>query len=317
MGHRDAGDGPLEGDPSRSARSSQSRHSPAGGSSRSTWGSEPIAVAARLGDSRSRQGGEDGALRDLYGRCDGGEHRLAARCKRPCKEATRLEATASAPGPGSPAQAINGPRSAESSATPTPFAASALAVGGGRARLDDESRAWLESLATDPRGEALVRLRALLLRATQFEVARRRGQLLHVDDRELQKLAHTAADTALTRIIDDLDHYRGASRFTTWAAKFALLEAATRLRKLGWHDGHPPSWRQAREGLSPTLQVALSDMTEALTADQCYVFEALTVDGVPIDVLAEDMGTTRGDVYQTLQSARAMLRARLAQADSV
>jgi RNA polymerase sigma-70 factor (ECF subfamily) len=162
-----------------------------------------------------------------------------------------------------------------------------------------------------------VRLRALLLRATQFEVARRRGQLLHVDDRELQKLAHTAADTALTRIIDDLDHYRGGSRFTTWVAKFALLEAATRLRKLGWHDGHPPSWRQAREGLSPTLQVALSDMTEALTADQCYVFEALTVDGVPIDVLAEDMGTTRGDVYQTLQSARAMLRARLAQADSV
>jgi RNA polymerase sigma-70 factor (ECF subfamily) len=229
-----------------------------------------------------------------------------------------LEATASAPGPGSPAEAINGPRSAESSATPTPFAASASAVGGGRATPDDESRAWLESLATDPRGEAHVRLRALLLRATQFEVARRQDQLLHVDDRELKKLAHTAADTALTRVVASLDHYRGGSPFATWAAKFALLEAATRLRKLGWHDGHPPSWRQAREGgLSPAVQAALSDMTDALTADQCYVFEALTVDGVPIDVLAEDLGTTRGDVYQTLQSARAMLRARLVQADSV
>jgi RNA polymerase sigma-70 factor, ECF subfamily len=229
-----------------------------------------------------------------------------------------LEATASAPGPGSPAQAINGPRSAGSAATPTPFAASALAVGGGRGTLDDESREWLESLAAAPRGEALVRLRALLLRATQFEVARRRDQLLHVDDRELQKLAHTAADTALIRVVAGLAHYRGGSRFTTWAAKFALLETATRMRKLGWHDGHPPSWRQAREGgLSSTLQAALSDLTEALTADQCYVFEALTVDGVPIDVLAEDMGTTRGDVYQTLQSARAMLRARLANADSV
>jgi RNA polymerase sigma-70 factor (ECF subfamily) len=119
-------------------------------------------------------------------------------------------------------------------------------------------------------------------------------------------------------VVASLDHYRGGSPFATWAAKFALIEAATRLRKLGWHDGHPPSWRQAREGgLSPAVQAALSDMTDALTADQCYVFEALTVDGVPIDVLAEDMGTTRGDVYQTLQSARAMLRARLVQADSV
>jgi RNA polymerase sigma-70 factor (ECF subfamily) len=156
------------------------------------------------------------------------------------------------------------------------------------------------------------------LRAAQFEVARRRDQLLHVDGRELQELAHTAADAALVRTVADLDHYRGGSRFTTWAAKFALLEAATSLRKLDWHDGHPPSWRQAREGrLSPTLQAALSDMTEALTADQCYVFEALTVDGVPIDVLAEDMRTTRGDVYQTLQSARAKLRALLAHADTV
>jgi RNA polymerase sigma-70 factor (ECF subfamily) len=157
------------------------------------------------------------------------------------------------------------------------------------------------------------------LRATQFEVARRRDQLLHVDDSELQELAHTAADTALIRAVADLDHYRGASRFTTWAAKFALLEAAARLRKLGWHDGHPASWRHACEGrrLSPTLQAALSDMTEGLTADQCYVFEALTVDGMPIDVLAEDMRTTRGDVYQTLQSARAILRVRLAHTDSV
>jgi hypothetical protein len=70
------------------------------------------------------------------------------------------------------------------------------------------------------------------LRAARFEVARRRSELLHVGDRELERLASVAADAALMRVVADLDHYRGSSRFTTWAAKFALLEAAVRLRKL-------------------------------------------------------------------------------------
>ena len=52
-----------------------------------------------------------------------------------------------------------------------------------------------------------------------------------------------------------------------------------------------------------------------LTADQRQVFEALTIDGVPIDVLAERMQTTRGDVYQTLHTARRVLRERLMRAD--
>lgn len=48
-----------------------------------------------------------------------------------------------------------------------------------------------------------------------------------------------------------------------------------------------------------------------LTRDQRQVFEALTIDGVPIDVLAKRTQTTRGDVYQRLQTARRVLRVRL------
>ena len=50
----------------------------------------------------------------------------------------------------------------------------------------------------------------------------------------LDDLATQSADDALVAVLAKLDDFRGESRFTTWAYKFALLEAAVRLRKLGW-----------------------------------------------------------------------------------
>jgi RNA polymerase sigma-70 factor, ECF subfamily len=49
-----------------------------------------------------------------------------------------------------------------------------------------------------------------------------------------------------------------------------------------------------------------------LTAHQRTVLVALTLDDVPIDVLAERLSTTRGVLYKTLHDARKKLRARLA-----
>jgi RNA polymerase sigma-70 factor, ECF subfamily len=157
------------------------------------------------------------------------------------------------------------------------------------------------------------------LRTARFEVARRRDELHHVDDLDLEQLAGAAADAALMRVVADLDHYRGGSRFTTWAAKFALFEAAVRLRKLAWHDGQAPSRpRRAREdGLPPEVHAVVRDMIEALPANQRNVFTALAIDGVPIDVLAAEMQTTRGEVYRTLQSARVAVREQLPDAESL
>jgi RNA polymerase sigma-70 factor (ECF subfamily) len=50
----------------------------------------------------------------------------------------------------------------------------------------------------------------------------------------------------------------------------------------------------------------------ALTPHQRAVLVALTLNDVPIDVLAERLGTTRGALYKTLHDARRKLRARLA-----
>jgi RNA polymerase sigma-70 factor, ECF subfamily len=290
----------------------------AGGISRATWGDEPIALRSRLRDARDEQGGEDGALRDVYERCDGGERCPATRRGWPCQEATRLEAAEAAPNSESPPQAIAGSRrrSTKSSLTPAPLAAPA--TNGGRRTLDEESRAWLHSLSVDRSDDALDRLRTLLLRATRFEVARRRDELLHVDDSRLDELARTAADAAALSAVAHLDRYRPGSRFTIWAAKFALLEAAVRLRELAWRESAPTRLRRsAQERSSLELRATGGEGTHVLTAEQRQVFEALIIDGVPIDVVAERMQMTRGDVYQRLHTARGVLRERLMRADPV
>ena len=114
--------------------------------------------------------------------------------------------------------------------------------------LDDESRAWLRDLRSDgaTRDEAVARLHALLLRAARFEVGRRRPTLPFLRGDELDDIAQEAADDASMSVLRRLDDFRGASRFTTWVYKFALLEAAVKLRKRAWQGREvplePESW---------------------------------------------------------------------------
>jgi RNA polymerase sigma-70 factor, ECF subfamily len=77
------------------------------------------------------------------------------------------------------------------------------------------------------REAALERPHALLLRAARFELGRRRGQLAGLSAAERLDLATQAADDAMMGVLARLGDFRGLSRFTTWAYKFALLEAAT------------------------------------------------------------------------------------------
>ena len=194
------------------------------------------------------------------------------------------------------------------------------------AALDDESRQWLRALRGDgaTRHEAVGRLHALLLRAARFEVARRRPTLPHLRGDELDDIATEAADDALMSVLRRLDTFRGASRFTTWVYKFAIYEAGVKLRKRAWQGREvplePETWSLfASAGLEPeaeveqgellrTLQAAIS---EILTPHQRRVLVALALNGVPIDVLAERLNTTRGALYKTLHDARRKLRKHL------
>jgi RNA polymerase sigma-70 factor (ECF subfamily) len=192
--------------------------------------------------------------------------------------------------------------------------------------LDDESRQWLSSLRAEGavRDEALSRLHALLLGAARFEVARRRPTLPHLRGDEFEDIAGEAADDALMSVLRRLDDFRGASRFTTWVYKFALLEAAVKLRRRAWQGREvpiePESWAMfAGGGTTPDEEVEQSELLtalraaiqEVLTPRQRDVLVALALNGVPIDVLAERLGTTRGALYKTLHDARRRLRRQL------
>jgi RNA polymerase sigma-70 factor (ECF subfamily) len=176
------------------------------------------------------------------------------------------------------------------------------------------------------REHAIADLHELLLRAARFELGRRRAALSHVRGEELEDLATQAADDALMAVLAKLDDYRGASRFTTWAYKFALLEAGVRLRRRAWQGREvvlaPESWpgfvdghMSAHDEIERTEAFhALRDsIGSALTQHQREVFVALALNEIPIDVLAERLSTTRGALYKTLHDARRKLRLELSE----
>jgi RNA polymerase sigma-70 factor (ECF subfamily) len=192
--------------------------------------------------------------------------------------------------------------------------------------LDAESQEWLRSLRAedDTREVAIARLHALLLRAARFEIARRRPTMPHLRGNDLDDIANEAADDALMSVLRRLDDFRGESRFTTWVYKFALLEAAVKLRKRAWQGREiplePEGWELfSSTGLQPgaeaeqsellmTLQTAIAEL---LTPHQRSVLVALALNAVPIDVLAERLNTNRGALYKTLHDARRKLRKHL------
>jgi RNA polymerase sigma-70 factor, ECF subfamily len=195
------------------------------------------------------------------------------------------------------------------------------------AATDPESESWLALLRADgpEREQAVVRLHELMLKGARFELGRRRAALSHVRGEELEDIAMQAANDALMAVLAKLDDFRGASRFTTWAYKFALLEAGVKLRRRAWQEREvvlePEAWigfSDRRTSAQSELESSelLGELKEAidssLTPHQRQVFVALALNEVPIDVLSERLNTTRGALYKTLHDARKKLRAELA-----
>jgi RNA polymerase sigma-70 factor (ECF subfamily) len=189
----------------------------------------------------------------------------------------------------------------------------------------EESDRWLSSLraAGEEREQAVARLHALLLRAARFEAGRRRPFLSGVSGPELDDLVQQAADDAVVAVLSRLDAFRGASRFTTWAYKFAIYQTSVALRRRAWQGREVPFdedfWAVVPDpGAQPQQRAedaaVLAEVRggiAALTPHQRGVLIALAVDEVPIDVLAERLGTTRGALYKTLHDARRHLRRHL------
>ena len=193
--------------------------------------------------------------------------------------------------------------------------------------LDAESAAWVADLAarSAERDAALRRLHDLLLRAARAELSRRAPRAV-IAGQEMDDLAHQAADDAVVSILRRLSEFRGDSRFTTWAYKFAILEVSAKLGRHFWTANATVAldsgqWDRlpARLGLSPESGAEAADLLAAvrsavetsLTERQREVFIALVLTGIPLDALVLKLGTDRNTVYKVMFDARRKIRAAL------
>ncbi len=192
--------------------------------------------------------------------------------------------------------------------------------------LDADSAVWVQGLrASGPAHDEMVtRLHGLLVRVAGAEVHRRRGQL-PIDGPELDDLAAQAAADAVVAVVAKVGEFRGDSRFTTWACKFAIFEVST---KVGRHFWQRPTvamdaedWERLpdRFGLDPARVTELRDVVaavrravdEELTDHQRRVFVAIVLIRVPLDSLVAELDSSRNAIYKTLFDARRKLRAAL------
>lgn len=183
--------------------------------------------------------------------------------------------------------------------------------------------AWWLDLTDESAGQqATARLRELLLRATRHQVWRLRDLLPGAGAGELEDLAQQAADDALMAVLRQLGTFEGRSRFTTWAYKFGVLHAGATVRRQAWRHREVPlpdtfplaDTAPAPDAVSEATQLARAVETaiaNELTPHQRRVVLALLVEEVPIDVLADRLGSTRNALYKTLHDARRRLRAAL------
>src|SRR5215203_5762627 len=176
---------------------------------------------------------------------------------------------------------------------------------------------WLTELRGPNPSEALADLYDLLVRGLRAALGGRAEA--NIED---------FAQEALLKITNNLDSFRGESRFTTWAKKIAMNVALTELKRRRWRDVSlqdllDQRTKAAREladpGLTPeqeTLQntalARLGDIIDTeLTERQREAIVAVILEGMPVSEVAKRMGTNQNALYKLLHDARKRLKSRL------
>jgi RNA polymerase sigma-70 factor, ECF subfamily len=197
-------------------------------------------------------------------------------------------------------------------------------VSGIPAAPDDASAEWLSALtgAGPAREAGLARLHGLLVRVAVREL-RRREAGAWISGRELDDLAHQAADDAMLAILGKLGSFRGESRFTTWAYRFVVLEVSSKLGRHYWRQ-HPADHLEAEDwdrlpdrlGAGPgedaehaeLVKAVRQAVDETLTDHQRRLFVAVVLNEVPLDALVARLGTNRNAIYKAIFDARRKIR---------
>ncbi len=196
---------------------------------------------------------------------------------------------------------------------------------------DRTNEQWLAELTGPPdvQAPAIEELRQRLQRGIFYYLSRERSDLIHLSTQEINQMAEDLAQDATLRVIENLDSFRGDSRFTTWATKIAVRVAISDLRRARYKDfslddltadgdllpasatsvngSNLPNPEDETERSDVMLKISQA-LKDVLTERQYQALNAVALQGVPLEVLAERMGTNRNALYKLLHDARRKLR---------
>ncbi|MGH3147771.1 MAG: RNA polymerase sigma factor [Rubrobacter sp.] len=176
---------------------------------------------------------------------------------------------------------------------------------------------WLTALRGPKRDGALADLRLVLLRGLRAA--------LHGRTSGIEPSIEDFAQEALIRILDNLDSFRGESRFTIWAQKIAVRVAFAEMRRLRWRDVSLDDAILHQEHAEPadlladpereaTCRIMMAMfrrfIDEELTEKQRTALLA-AMGGMPLEEVARRMGTNRNALYKVLHDARKRLKRRM------
>lgn len=197
---------------------------------------------------------------------------------------------------------------------------------------DRTNEQWLADLRSEGsvRADALSDLRDRLERGLYYYLSTDRSDLSSRSTDELQQMAQDFAQEALLKVLDNLDTFRGESMFVTWASKIAARVAISELRRARYKDYSLDHLTAEGEVMPSITSLAISPedspqpeyLTErndvlaqiddaiqnALTDRQRTALVAIAVEGIPIEEVAEQMGSNRNALYKLLHDARMKLK---------
>ncbi len=190
------------------------------------------------------------------------------------------------------------------------------------------NEAWLQALRGDglQQESALKDLREGVLRGLRGFLARAQRNYPALRPDDVESLAQDCAQEALLTILKRLDTFRGESRFTTWAYQIAIRLALDELRRKRWQgtsldssrigDGIPHWPIKDTKAVDPERRLhqaqvwkILQESIEVdLTTRQRSALVAHVFREMPLDMVAEWLGTNRDAVYKLLHDARKRLK---------
>lgn len=191
--------------------------------------------------------------------------------------------------------------------------------------------AWIADLTAEgpTQQQALDDLYQIILSSLKFGLSK----WLPPSDPRFDPLTSEVAQETLLRVLDRLDSFEGRSKFTTWVYTIAIRMGLSELRKARWRETSLDDILEENPNFFPTtsseyhfegdnpeaftekldlMQHIERVIDEELTEKQRTALIALGIKGMPMEVVAEQMGTNRNALYKLMHDARVRLKKRLA-----